>query len=111
MTDAPTPSEPPAGAAILTRGLRKTFAAEGGGTVEAVRGLDLECRYGEIYGLLGPNGAGKTTTLRMLASILQPTSGTATVAGDDVATEPLLVRRSGGCTGRRTRSARRASRS
>ncbi|MCP3920018.1 MAG: ATP-binding cassette domain-containing protein [bacterium] len=80
-------------AAILAEGLEKTFHDPQRGTVEAVKGLDLECRSGEIYGLLGPNGAGKTTTLRMLATILAPTGGRATVAGVDVATDPLGVRR------------------
>ncbi len=81
------------GAAIATRGLRKVFSDPERGAVEAVRGVDLECRYGEIYGLLGPNGAGKTTTLRMLATILAPTSGEARVAGADVRTQSLEVRR------------------
>ena len=79
--------------AIETRDLRKTFSDPERGVVEAVRGIDLVCTQGEIYGLLGPNGAGKTTTLRMLATILAPTSGTATVAGADAVREPLEVRR------------------
>jgi sodium transport system ATP-binding protein len=58
-----------------------------------VRGLDLDCHAGEIYGLLGPNGAGKTTTLRMLATILSPTSGTAVIDGVNVSEDPLEVRR------------------
>jgi len=79
--------------AILASDLRKTFHDPQRGTVEALRGVDLDCRKGEIYGLLGPNGAGKTTTLRILATILAPTSGTAEVAGADVAADPLEVRR------------------
>ena len=79
--------------AIEATGLRKTFHDPERGAVEAVRGLDLDCRAGEIYGLLGPNGAGKTTTLRMLATILLPSAGTARVAGIDVAADPLGVRR------------------
>ena len=84
---------PQAGVAIRTRGLRRTFATRGGGTVEAVAGVDLEVLNGEIFGFLGPNGAGKTTTLRMLATLLVPSSGEATVAGADLLTEGNLVRR------------------
>ena len=79
--------------AIETIGLEKTFTGPERGEVRAVRGLDLSCRFGEIYGLLGPNGAGKTTTLRILASILAPTAGTARIAGVDVGRDPLEVRR------------------
>ena len=79
--------------AILTRDLRKVFQDPEKGAVEALQGVDLECRYGEIYGLLGPNGAGKSTTLRILATILAPTSGSAAVAGVEVASDPLEVRR------------------
>ena len=60
--------------------------------VTAVDGVSFECSAGEIFGLLGPNGAGKTTTLRMLATILTPTSGTASIAGYDVGTQPGKVR-------------------
>jgi len=80
-------------AAIRTRDLKKVFQDPERGAVEALRGVDLECRYGEIYGLLGPNGAGKSTTLRILATILAPTSGTAELDGVDVATNPLEVRK------------------
>ncbi|MFI5959945.1 ATP-binding cassette domain-containing protein [Cryptosporangium sp. NPDC051539] len=62
-------------------------------TVEAVKGLDLEVRPGELVALLGPNGAGKSTTLRMLTTLLAPTSGTAEVAGFDVVREPREVRK------------------
>jgi ABC-type multidrug transport system ATPase subunit len=64
--------------------LTKTFP----GGVEAVRGVSFEIAEGEVFGLLGPNGAGKTTTMRMLGTLLEPTSGTARVAGHDVAREP-----------------------
>ena len=79
--------------AVETRELAKVFADAAGRPVHAVRGIDLSCRHGEIHGLLGPNGAGKTTTLRMLATILAPTSGRARIAGADVVEEPLEVRR------------------
>ena len=55
--------------------------------------LDLEIHRGEVFGLLGPNGSGKTTTIRMLCGLLEPTSGTATVAGFDVTREPEKVKR------------------
>src|SRR6476646_3852489 len=82
----------PGGPMIETHDLRRTFKSRGG-AVEAVRGVDLEVRAGEIFGFLGPNGAGKTTTLRMLATLLKPTSGRATVAGVDLARDPQEVRR------------------
>ena len=59
---------------------------------KAVNGVDLDVATGEIYGFLGPNGAGKSTTVRMLCTLLAPTSGRATVAGYDVATDPGAVR-------------------
>ena len=65
---------------IETKGLAKTFKARKG-NVEAVRGVDLRVHEGEIFGFLGPNGAGKTTTMRMLATLLEPSSGQATVCG------------------------------
>ena len=76
---------------IQTRNLQKTFRAKTG-PVEAVRGVDLSVAAGEIFGFLGPNGAGKTTTLRMLATLLTPTAGEATVAGADLRREPDKVR-------------------
>ena len=79
--------------AIEARGLEKVYVDPERGRVHALRGLDLDVRAGEIYGLLGPNGAGKTTTLRILASLLAPTAGTARVAGVDVQADPLEVRR------------------
>jgi ABC-2 type transport system ATP-binding protein len=62
--------------------------------VEAVRGIDLEVRAGETFGFLGPNGAGKSTTIKILCTLVQPTSGSAYVAGHDVRTERDAVRRS-----------------
>ncbi|WP_330337780.1 ABC transporter ATP-binding protein [Streptomyces sp. NBC_00557] len=78
-------------AVISAAGLARTFQTKAG-PVEAVRGIDLTVREGEILGFLGPNGAGKTTTLRMLTTLLKPTGGAATVAGHDLATDPAGVR-------------------
>jgi sodium transport system ATP-binding protein len=80
-------------APVWVSGLTKIFHDESRGEVRAVDGIDFECSAGEIFGLLGANGAGKTTTLRMLATILAPTEGRATLMGHDVATEPEEVRR------------------
>jgi sodium transport system ATP-binding protein len=74
--------------------LTKVFPDRRKGEIRAVDGVSFESRPGEVFGLLGANGAGKTTTLRMLATILAPTSGTARVAGYDVRTEPNKVRES-----------------
>jgi ABC-2 type transport system ATP-binding protein len=88
---------------IEAQGLSRSFTARGS-TVEAVTGVDLHVAEGEIVGFLGPNGAGKTTTLRMLTTLLAPTSGSARVAGHDLRNEPVEVRRrigyvaQGGCT-------------
>jgi len=62
------------------------------GTFEAVKGIDLHIRPGELFGLLGPNGAGKTTTMRMIAGILAPTAGTIEIAGIDVMRKPVLAK-------------------
>src|SRR3954447_1763785 len=81
---------------IETRGLRKSFTSRQGRekkVVEAVRGVDLDVAEGEIFGFLGPNGAGKTTTLRMLATLIEPDGGTATIAGADLRGDPGEVRR------------------
>jgi ABC-2 type transport system ATP-binding protein len=75
--------------AISTHELTRRFD-----TLTAVNDLSLDVQPGEVFGLLGPNGAGKTTTIKMLITLLPPTSGTATVAGHDILHEPRLVRRS-----------------
>lgn len=72
---------------VEARNLQKRFR-----TYHAVRGVSFSCYAGEVFGLLGPNGAGKTTTIRMLTTILRPTSGTARVAGRDVVREAEEVR-------------------
>lgn len=81
---------------IHARGLVQTFHTRKGRTtreVRAVDGVDLDIAEGEVVAFLGPNGAGKTTTLRMLTTLLRPTSGSATVAGFDVVRQPKEVRR------------------
>ncbi|HET9254654.1 MAG TPA: ABC transporter ATP-binding protein, partial [Pseudonocardiaceae bacterium] len=74
--------------AIQVRGLVKRYAE-----VEAVRGIDLDVAPGETFGFLGPNGAGKSTTIKILCTLVSATSGTARVAGWNVATERAAVRR------------------
>lgn len=79
---------------IHVQGLRKTFADPTAGKVVAVAGISLDAAAGEIVGILGANGAGKTTTMRMLATLLVPDEGTATVAGHDIRAASTEVRRS-----------------
>jgi ABC-2 type transport system ATP-binding protein len=82
---------------IHARGLARTFDTKRGRekvAVKAVAGVDIDVDEGEIVGFLGPNGAGKTTTLRMLTTLLKPSSGSATVAGFDLARDPIKVRQS-----------------
>jgi ABC-2 type transport system ATP-binding protein len=86
---------------IRAEKLRKTFAGHKKEVVEAVRALDLEVEKGEIFGLLGPNGAGKTTTMRLLCTLLMPTSGKATVTGFDLATQPHEIRKHIGYVGQK----------
>ena len=74
--------------------LVKHYRATDGSVVRAVDGVSLAVASGKVVGLLGANGAGKTTTMRVVATLLQPTSGTARVAGHDVRTDPIAVRRS-----------------
>jgi len=78
---------------VVADNLVKTFPNPDGGEKCAVDGLTFSVGEGQIYGLLGPNGAGKTTTLRMLSGLIVPTSGTARLAGFDVATQPHEVKR------------------
>ena len=77
---------------IEARHLTKTFQDKKRGVIQAVDDVSFTCRPGQIYGLLGANGAGKTTALRLLATLLQPTSGSASVAGFDVVTAAEKVR-------------------
>ena len=94
VTSAPgrAPADRETVAAVEAEGLVKTYRTRAG-TVEAVRGVDLIVEAGEVFGFLGPNGAGKSTTVRMLTTLLSLTSGSARVAGLDVAREPDAVRR------------------
>ncbi len=85
---------------IETQGLTKTFPARKG-AVEAVRGVDLRVNEGELFGFLGPNGAGKTTTMRILSTLLPPTSGRATVCGYDLLRQSDQVRRQIGYVGQK----------
>jgi ABC-2 type transport system ATP-binding protein len=83
---------------IEVKDLRKTFPSKNrktkGAIVEAVCGINFAVHEAEIFGLLGPNGAGKTTTMRMLCTLLTPTSGTASIAGYDLLTQQQSVRKS-----------------
>ncbi len=79
---------------IIAENLSKTFRDRKRGLIRAVNNLSLTCEPGRIFGLLGANGAGKTTTLRMLATLLEPSQGTASVAGYDIRKNPEDVRRS-----------------
>jgi ABC-2 type transport system ATP-binding protein len=80
--------------AVEARGLVKSF-----GDNRAVDGIDLAVRTGSIYGVLGPNGAGKTTTINMLATLLRPDAGSATIFGHDVVKEAHIARQLIGVTG------------
>ncbi len=80
--------------AIETHALAKSF-----GDTRALNGVDLRIRQGSVFGLLGPNGAGKTTTIRILATLLAPTAGTATVLGHDVVRDAKIVREKVSLTG------------
>jgi ABC-type multidrug transport system ATPase subunit len=80
--------------AIEVRELGRRF-----GDVTALDGLDLAITPGTVFGLLGPNGAGKTTLVRILATLLPPTTGSASVLGHDVVAAPLAVRRRIGLAG------------
>lgn len=77
---------------IEARSLSKAYSDLVRGSVLALDDVSFAAGAGQVYGLLGPNGAGKTTALRILSTVLQPTSGTATVCGFDCVTQPELVR-------------------
>jgi len=77
---------------IVARALTKIFKDKKRGKVHAVDNVSFTCKPGEIYGLLGVNGAGKTTTLRLIATMLKPTTGTAEIAGFDIVRQPEQVR-------------------
>jgi len=84
----PVRNRPPHHAMVSLHKLTKRF-----GIQTAVNALSLEIPAGQIVGLLGPNGAGKTTTLRMLSGLLEPSAGSATIAGHDLSEDPLEVKR------------------
>ena len=96
MTMDAAPTTPKA---IVVSDLRRTYKTTKGlfrkkrEIVEAVRGISFDVDYGELFGLVGPNGAGKTTTIKMLTTLLTPTSGTARVLGYDVAHDVTEIRR------------------
>jgi ABC-2 type transport system ATP-binding protein len=77
---------------IRARGLHKRFGGENG--IWAVRGIDLDVPAGQVLGFLGPNGAGKSTTMRMITGFLEPTEGTVSICGVDLATDPIGAKRS-----------------
>ncbi|HSS11779.1 MAG TPA: ATP-binding cassette domain-containing protein [Acidimicrobiales bacterium] len=87
MSDAVVSEAAVSDAAIVAEGLQRSFDGK-----DAVAGIDLTVKSGEIYGFLGPNGAGKSTTVKMLCTLLLPTGGRALVAGYDVARQPEEVR-------------------
>jgi ABC-2 type transport system ATP-binding protein len=85
---------------IVTKGLQKTFISKQKGgkkEVQAVKGIDLSVKKGEIFGFLGPNGAGKSTTQKMLSTLLKPTGGEAKVLGYDLARQQEEIRKHVGC--------------
>lgn len=98
MDGSPEPNTGIDDKAIEAHGLTRTFRKRkgwlrSGELVEAVRGISFDVPRGTIFGMLGPNGAGKTTTIKMLSTLLLPTSGTATINGFDIVRDELKVRR------------------
>jgi ABC-2 type transport system ATP-binding protein len=84
---------------VKAEGIRKSFGGKGKGAKAVLDGVDLAVETGSIFALLGPNGAGKTTLVRILATLIRPDAGTATVAGRDLLGDPVGVRRSISLTG------------
>ena len=80
--------------AVVTEGLKKSY-----GEIKALDGLDLEVAQGSVFGLLGPNGAGKTTAVKVMTTLIKPTSGRAVIDGIDVSEDPRSVRTRIGLTG------------
>ncbi len=78
---------------VKAEGLRKAYRRSDGEMVDAVKGVDLAIRRGEIFSLLGPNGAGKTTMISMISGLIPPTSGDAYIGGHSIAKEPLAAKR------------------
>jgi ABC-2 type transport system ATP-binding protein len=87
-TEGPSAGQQSVPGVVHTERLTKVF-----GSITAVDGVSLDIARGEVFGILGPNGSGKTTTIRILCGLLEPTSGSATVAGFDVRTEGEKIRR------------------
>jgi ABC-2 type transport system ATP-binding protein len=77
---------------VEVRDLAKSFRGRDGKTVEAVKGVSLDIRQGEVFSLLGPNGAGKTTTISMISGLLTPTRGDARIGGFSISKEPLAAK-------------------
>jgi ABC-2 type transport system ATP-binding protein len=94
MTTSTAPDRSTARPAISVRGVEKSYK-----DLQVLRGVDFDVAPGTVFALLGSNGAGKTTMIRILSTLLHPDAGTATVAGSDVATHALDVRRSISLTG------------
>src|SRR3984957_496552 len=84
---------------VKAKGIGKSFGGKGKGAKVVLDGVDLAVETGSIFALLGPNGAGKTTLVRILATLIRPDAGTATVAGCDLLGDPVGVRRSISLTG------------
>jgi ABC-2 type transport system ATP-binding protein len=78
---------------VAVRNLARTYEQKGRGRRRALRGVSFDVPYGQVVGLLGPNGAGKTSCVKVLTTLLTPTSGSAVIAGADVVRQPTLVQR------------------
>ena len=78
---------------VQTHNLRKTYKRADGTDIEAVKGVDLDIRQGEIFSLLGPNGAGKTTTISMISGLVTPTEGDAVIGGHSITRQPMAAKR------------------